>query len=263
MCNNFFSTLNIPLVAGRGFSETPDANNVILNETAVRSLGITDPVGKNFTVNGQRKTVIGVAQDFHFKSLYTPVEPLMIMDNAPNWKNVLYVKTADSGASQAIAAVENLWTQFNPDLPFSYRFMDEDFNTVYKTDIRSGTLFQIFAFIAIFISCLGLFGLVTYAAEIKTREIAIRKVFGASVSSVVFMLSKEFLILLGIGMMIAFPLAYYWLDRLLQDYAYRISLGGGIFALAGIIVVALTLLTVGWKAIKAATANPVEGIKSE
>ena len=256
----FFSTMNIPLVTGRGF-EAPNADNVIINETAVRNLNITAPIGKTFTFSGRRRTVIGVVQDFHFKSLYMPIEPLVIVDVAPQSKNVLYVKTTDSGVSQAIAAVENLWTQFNPNMPFSYHFIDDDFETVYKTDIRSGVLFQIFAFVAILISCLGLFGLLAYIAKIKTKEIAIRKVMGANVGNIVYMLSKEFMILLFFGMLIAFPLAYHQINKMLQDYAYRIDISWQMFALAGLIAVVLTLLTIGWKALKAATENPVKAIK--
>jgi putative ABC transport system permease protein len=141
--------------------------------------------------------------------------------------------------------------------------MDESFERLYRSDIRTGRLFMVFSLIAILISCLGLFGLVTCTAEAKTKEIGIRKVLCASVSNIVMMLSKDFLILVGIAMLIAFPLAYYWLDKILQDYAYRISIGWWIFALTGITTIVLTLLTVGWKAIKAATANPVNAIKNE
>jgi putative ABC transport system permease protein len=156
-----------------------------------------------------------------------------------------------------------VWKEYNADYDFAYSFLDETFDATYKSDLRTGKRFTIFAVIALFISCLGLFGLVTYTAEMKTKEIGIRKVLGASVASIVEMLSKEFLILVGIAMVIAFPVAYYLLDKMLQDYAYRISIGWWMFSLAGVIVVVLTLLTVGWKAIKAATANPVKAIKSE
>jgi putative ABC transport system permease protein len=141
--------------------------------------------------------------------------------------------------------------------------MDKSFEQMYRSDIRTGQLFGIFSFIAVLISCLGVFGLVTYAAEARTKEVGIRKVHGASVSDIVTMLSKEFLILVGVAMLIAFPLSYYWLDQLLQDFAYRISVGWWIFALTGVITILLTLLTVGWQAIAAATANPIKSIKTE
>ena len=141
--------------------------------------------------------------------------------------------------------------------------MDESFEQLYCADIRTGRLFGIFSFIAILISCMGLFGLVTYSAEAKTKEIGIRKVLGASVSDIVILLTKEFLILVIIAICISFPLAYYWLDSLLQNFAYRISIGWWIFVLSGVITITLTLITIGWQAVKAATANPVKAIKSE
>ena len=164
---------------------------------------------------------------------------------------------------QAIAAVEKIWKEYKPDYDFAYTFLDDNFDATYKSDLRTGKLFTIFAVIAILISCLGLFGLVTYMAETKTKEIGIRKVLGASVAGIVKMLSKEFLILVGISMLISFPLAWYWIDKILQEYAYRISIGWWMFALAGATTILLTLITVGWQAVRAATANPVEAIKME
>ena len=259
--NDFFSTMNIPLLAGRSFGISPHEDDIILNETAVTHLGITDPVGKTCMIDGRKRTVIGVVQDFHFKSLYTPIEPLIIMND--NQKNVLYVKASNADIPQAISAVENIWKQYNPNLPFLYSFLDDEFQTVYKTDIQSGVLFRIFAILAIFVSCLGLFGLVTYAAETKTKEIAIRKVMGASVSGIVKMISKKFMILVGIAMPIAFLLAYHLSGKILRDYAYRIDIGWWIFAASAVIAIVLTLFTVGWRAFKAATANPVKAIKTE
>ena len=266
---DFIPAMNVQLAEGRNFDGTPaDATSIILNETAVKTLGLTNPVGKTCSVANVREgTIIGVVNDFHFKDLHTPIEPMAILANdlwkASFMRTSLYVKTSSNNSSQAIAAVEKLWKQYESELPFTYQFIDDEFDTTYKTDLRTGVLFRYFAMIAILISCLGLFGLVTYTAESKTKEIGIRKVLGASVSDIIKMLSKEFLILVGIAMLIAFPLAYYWLEKMLQDYAYRISIGWWIFALAGIITIALTLITVGWQAIKAATANPVEAIKSE
>ena len=259
---DFISTMDVQLIAGRNFEGSPaDATSIILNETAVKTLNLADPVGKKISVTNGDGTIIGVVRDFHFKDLHTPVEPLTIVSN--NWRNTLYVRASAHGTSQAIAAVEKLWKQYEAELPFSYHFIDDEFDTIYKADLRTGILFRYFAIIAIFLSCLGLFGLVTFTAESKTKEIGIRKVLGARVIDIVNMLSKEFLILVGIAMLIAFPLAYYWLDKMLQDYAYRIDIKWWMFALAGIITIVLTLVTVGWKAIKAATENPVKALKSE
>ena len=259
---DFIPTMDIELVAGQNFSGTPaDVGAVILNETAVNSMGITDPIGKSCSVAWGKKTIIGIISDFHFKDLHTLVEPLAI--TADRWYNSLYVRTSTNNAPQAIAAVEKLWKQYETELPFSYRFADDEFDMIYKTDIRTGTLFQYFAIIAIFVSCLGLFGLVTYTAEAKTKEIAIRKTLGASVGNIVSMLSKEFLILVGIAMLMAFPAAYYFMNKMLQDYAYRITIDWRMFALSGLITVLLTLLAVGWQVYRAATANPAIAIKTE
>ena len=258
---DFAPTMDVTFAAGHNFSGTSaDATSVILNETAVKSIGITDPVGKKCTVAGIERTIIGVARDFHFKDLHISIEPLAVL--VDDWRGAMYVRTSVNGAPQAIAAVEKIWKQYESELPFSYRFIDDEFDTIYKSDIRTGKLFNAFAIIAILISCLGLFGLVTYTAETKTKEIGIRKVLGASVSDIVSMLSKEFIILVGVAMLIAFPLSYYWLNKMLQDFAYRINIGWWMFAAAAFITIALTLLTVGFQAIKAATANPVKAIKS-
>lgn len=259
--NDFFELMNVPLVAGEYLSPT-DTLSLLVNEEAVRTMGIENPVGTPI-LNFEGVRIKGVVKDYNFESLNEPVKPMLIMPPYYTRNSCIYVKTTSSGAKSAITSVEKLWKQYNPDYEFSYSFIDENFDNYYKSDIRSGKLFSIFAFFAIFISCLGLFGLITYIAETKTKEIGIRKVLGASISDIVNMLSREFLILVGIAMLIAFPLAYYWLDKMFQDYAYRISIGWWMFILAAIITIALTLLTVGWQAIKAATANPVKSIKIE
>ena len=259
---DFVSTMDVALVAGRNFDGTPaDAFSVILNETAVNNMNIDDPIAKKCNVAGVEGTIIGVVSDFHFKDLHTPIETLSIM--VSDWRSYMYVRTSANNASQAIAAVEKLWKMYETELPFSYYFIDDEFDAIYRTDLRAGILFSYFSIIAILVSCLGLFGLVTYIAETKTKEIGIRKVLGASVSNIVSMLSKEFLILVGIAMLIAFPLAYYWLDRMLQDYAYRIDIDWWMFAAAGVITIVLTIIAVGWQAIKAATQNPVKCLKTE
>jgi putative ABC transport system permease protein len=205
--------------------------------------------------------IIGVVKDFNFKDLHVNIEP-MIFQYGGDMRE-MYVRLAPSAIQNTIFEIEKIMKNYNPGAAFNYSFLSESFEKMYRSDIRTGRLFTIFAVIAILVSCLGLFGLVTFAAESKTREIGIRKVLGASVMGIVQMLLKEFLILVGVAMLIAFPLAYYWLDKMLQDFAYRIHLSWWMFALAGSITLALTLLTVTWKAVKAATANPVKAIKTE
>ncbi len=260
---DFFVMMDMQLVEGSGFTgSSADSSRYILNETAVKQMGIDQPVGKAIDLPWRGKGVIaGVVRDFHFKHMNESIGPIiMYLQEAP-W--TIYVRAKQGKIAEAIAATGRAWKMYDPDFPFSYQFMDDTFAEMYSNDQMQERLFNIFSVIAILVSCLGLFGLVTYTAETKTREIGIRKVLGASIVGIVEMLSKEFLILVGIAMLIAFPLAYYWLDKMLQDYAYRIGISWWMFALAGIVTVALTLLTVGWKAVKAAMTNPVKAIKSE
>jgi len=253
-------------VEGSGFGPG-EHHQYVINETMANSMGMTEPVaGKWLEADRRiRGTIMGVVKDFHFNSFYERIAPLVILyaRDWSDWPSTLYIRTTAKDADVAVAAVEKVWKEYNPNYTFDYSFMDKSFEQLYSSYIRTGRLFAVFSFIAILISCLGLFGLVSYVAESKTKEIGIRKVVGASVENIVKMLSREFLILVCIAMLIAFPLAYYWLDKLLQDFAYRITLSWRIFALAGIITLLLTLFTVSWQAIKAATANPVKSIKTE
>ena len=259
---SFIPTMGIELAAGNNFTGSPaDSTHFILNETAVKTIGMAEPIGKPFEFMDVQGTIIGVVKDFNFKDLHMKIEPLIFQhEGNPKW---MYIRLAPGAIGQTISEIEKIMNKYNPNAIFNYTFLNDSFERTYRSDIRTGNLFTIFAIIAIIISCLGLFGLITYIAETKTREIGIRKVLGASVSNIVTMLSKEFLILVGIAMLIAFPLAYYWLDAMLQSYAYRISISWWMFVLVGLITILLTLITIGWQAIKAATANPVRAIKVE
>jgi putative ABC transport system permease protein len=260
---SFFRTMRMSFVEGDGFTHSYNSEEqYVINETAVKAMGMEKPVVGKWMVasGGIRGTIVSVVKDFHFSNFRNEIEPMVFR---PANVGTLYVRTTANDASNALAAVEQLWKQYNPEEPFTYKFLDDTFNRMYRSDIQTGSLFTVISLIVILISCLGLFGLVTYTAEAKTKEIGICKVFGASVSDIVTLLSKEFLLLVVVAMFIAFPLAYYWLDTMLQDYAYRISIGWWIFALAGVITIALTLLSVSRQAFKAATANPIEAIKND
>ena len=259
---SFIPTMGMELAAGNNFTDSPaDSLHFILNETAVKTIGMKDPVGKPFEFNGKEGTIIGVVKDFNFKDLHVTIEPLALLYGGD--VRLMYVRLASGAVKNTIPEIEKIMKNYNSDTTFNYTFLSESFERMYRSDIRTGKLFTIFAIISIFVSCLGLFGLVTFAAETKTKEIGIRKVLGASIASIVKMLLKEFLILVGIAMLIAFPVAYYWLDGMLQDFAYRISLSWWMFASTGGITVLMTLLTVGWKAVRAATADPIKAIKTE
>lgn len=260
---DFIETMGIPLIAGN-ISPNADESYVLLNEEAVKAMELENPVGIRLTSGEKYLTVSGVVKDYNFEALNQPVRPLMIRcTNNLNILSYTYIRTTAARSKEAVEHTEKLWKEANPNDDFTYSFLDDNFDKLYRSDIRSGQLFSIFSVIAILISCLGLFGLVTYMVETKTKEIGIRKVLGASVSNIVNMLLKEFLLLVGISMLIAFPLAWYWMNKMLQDYAYHIEISWWMFALTGLITVVLVLLTIGWQAIKAATANPVDSIKTE
>ena len=256
---SFLRVMGLQLVDGSNFTSAYE-RQYIMNEAAIKTMGMKEPVGKWVERNDTK--IAGVVRDFHFRSLHHEIGPF-VMYYDPEALSNLYVRTLPGNIRQAISAVENLWNRYNPDYAFTYSFMDDTFNRMYVSEIRANRLFGIFSFIAVIISCLGLFGLVVFTAELKTKEIGIRKVLGASIFDIVKLLSREFLILVGISLLIALPLAYWWLDSLLQDFAYRISIVWWMFAAAGVITIALTLLTVGWMAVKAAVKNPVEAIKSD
>jgi putative ABC transport system permease protein len=260
---DFLSTMQIRLKEGKGFTGTAaDSTNYLLNETAIREMGITEPVGKPFSLYGKQGTIAGVVQDFHFKNMHQKIGPCVILWK-PEWMGQLYVKARAGHTPEAIAAVQQLWKVYNPDSPFEYSFLDDAYNKMYAADQRVGLLFKVFAFITIFISCLGLFGLMTYTAQLKTREIGIRKVLGASVTAVTSLLAKEFMSLVLLAIIIASPIGWYFMDRWLQNFAYRSPLSWWIFPLAGVAALLIAAFTVSVQAIKAALANPVKSLRTE
>ncbi len=267
-------TLGIQLIAGRDFHEAaahPDSvengYRYLLNETLVHRLGwkAEEAVGKQFMMGGRDGRVIGVVADFHYASLREAIEPLAIWYHPGRVRNLLVrlAPGALEGGGDALAFMEERWTQIAPSIPFNYSFLDDEFDEKYRSERQVRSVFSVFAALAILIACLGLFGLATFAAERRTKEIGIRKVLGASVPSLVALLSKEFLKLVGIAFLIAAPLAWFVMNRWLQDFAYRIELGAGVFVLAGVLAVLIALATVSYQAIRAALADPVNALRSE
>jgi len=260
---DFISTMKIPILEGKDFNGTPvDSSHFILNETAVKQMGLKQPyVGQQISFHSKEGTIIGVVKDFNFQSLKEKVSPLIFFSW---WKgNILYIRTTAENAQQAIAAVEKQYKKYADNSPFSYNFIDKQFEAQYQSDQRAGTLFRVFAGIAIFISCLGLFGLVTYTMQVKIKEIGIRKVLGASVSSIVQLLSKDFLKLVFIAFIIAIPIAWWATNKWLEGFAYRVNISWWIFVAAGILALSIALITVSFQAIKAAIANPVDSLRDE
>jgi putative ABC transport system permease protein len=262
---DFASAYNIKLAQGRFFDpklKTDTANSIVINEAMAQYLGWKDPVGKKLEIYEARKgSVIGVMKDFNFASLREKIQPLAIILN----DNPLYVSIKlKAGATQTtLSAIQKQWKEFDDEFPFDYFFMDEQLNKFYQSDQRLLRVISIFATLAIIIACIGLFGLSIYTARQRTKEIGIRKVLGASVAGVVGLLSKEFIKLVAIAILIASPIAWWAGNKWLQDFAYRVNIGWWVFALAGAIALVIAVFTVSFQAVKAAIANPVKSLRTE
>ena len=261
---NFLEVMGMQLVEGTGFTGTAaDSAHFIINETAIREMGIKAPViGKRMTFHGIKGEISGVVKDFHFQNMRQKITPLL-MQYDKNWRGKMYVRTTGKDASRVLAAVKRVWEKYDPDHPFEYSFLDSLFDGLYETDTHVGQLFNCFALVTILISCLGLFGLVTFTAESKVKEIGVRKVLGAGLPDIVSLVSKDFLILVLIAAAIAFPLAWCGLNRFLQGYAYRTNISWWVFAMAGLTTLFIAMFTISFKCVQAALANPVTSLRSE
>ncbi len=261
---NFLQVMGMQLLEGNGFTGSPaDSANFILNETAIKATGIQEPViGKRLTFQGTKGIIAGVVKDFHFQDMHQKIPPLL-MQYDKRWRGKMYIRTTAKDAPLALAAAEKLWKEYNADYTFDYTFLDSQFDDLYKTDTHVGQLFNCFAIITILISCLGLFGLVTFTAESKVKEIGVRKVLGAGMPHIITLLSKDFLLLVLVAAAIAVPLAWYGLSSFLQGYAYHTNLSWWVFALAGFITLFIAMLTVSFKCVQAAIANPVNSLRTE
>ena len=271
---DFMATLGIEPVAGRLFSPafpTDTSFRMVINESAARKYGFpaaAEAIGQKLmlTWRGQeyRFEIVGVVRDFHFESLHEPIEPLAFQLNGAQSGNYLIAHARTGTDVKALlGSIESVWQRLAPGDPFEYTFLDDDFQKNYRSDRLLGGLINSLTGIAILISCLGLFGLAAFTAEQRTKEIGIRKVLGASVAGITALLAKDFLKLVLIAIVIASPVAYYFMDKWLADFAYRIELQWWMFAAAGAMAVLIAFLTVGGQAIKAALANPVQSLRSE
>jgi len=267
--DQYIPTMGMELASGRNFSKTygSDSSSTIINETAARIFGFAnDALDKTLIVSTNNQggrmefKVIGVVKDFHFKTLHQSIEPL-VMINYPS--PGLIIKANTSEMAGLIASIEKMWKGFNVEEPFNYSLLDESFNQSYLSERNLGTIIRIFALLTIFVACLGLFGLVTFTVEQKFKEIGIRKVLGSSVSQIVSMLSKDFLKLVFISLLLAFPLSYYLMNKWLQDFAYRIEIHWWVFVAAGVVTLIIAFLTIGIKSLKAGMANPVDSLRNE
>ncbi|WP_119080927.1 ABC transporter permease [Chitinophaga alhagiae] len=265
---DFIPQYQLKLAAGRAFStafSTDSTQAMMLNEAAVKMLGYASPeaaIGRRFKQWGREGKVIGVLKDFHYHSLQQQIQPLTMRIEPGSWA-LLSVKVEAARFAETLAAVEQTWNRQIAGRPFDYRLLDEGFNRQYQQDERFGSLFFYFSILAIFISCLGLLGLVAYSTLRRAKEIGIRKVLGASASSVMLLLSREFIVLIGIAAVIAIPLVWYGMQQWLNGYAYRTSLSWWVFALAGVFTLVVALATVSFHSLKAAFTNPVRSLQTE
>ena len=262
---DYFETFNMEMVDGRSFSRefSTDQQNYIVNEEAVKHMELESPIGKLFSIWTNEGKIVGVVKNFHSRSLHNEIVPVAFTLGFRWSLSRIFVKIKPDNIPDTIAYLKNTTLQFGPNFPFEYTFLDEYFEGQYRADQQIGTIFKYFALIAVLISCLGLFGLAAFMAEQRTKEIGVRKVLGASITNIITLLSKEFLLLISIANLISWPAAYFIMKRMLSRYAYRTDMAFWIFLTAGILTLFITFLTVSVQTLKAARANPVEALKYE
>ncbi|MGF7217194.1 putative permease [Spirosoma lacussanchae] len=261
---DFIRTMRVKLLDGRDFSKAivTDSANYLINEEAARRMGMKQPVGQELTFWNKPGRIVGLIKNFHMNSLRVAIDPLILRLDTANTSTLL-VRTYPGETEKALASMQLLAKRYNPAYPFDYQFADDSFERQYKSETLIGKLANYFAILAIFIACLGLFGLAMFTAEQRKKEIGVRKVMGASVASIVALLSKDFLRLVLIAIVIASPVGWYAMSRWLRDFVYRIDIEWWVFVLAGGLAVGIALLTVSFQSIKAALANPIKSLRSD
>ncbi|MEO1262836.1 MAG: ABC transporter permease [Bacteroidota bacterium] len=270
--DDFIPVVGFEIIEGRGFNDERglDSLAVIVNEETVRMVGWENPIGKRLTYPGGRNEtyeVVGVIKDFHARSMQYSIEPFALFHESSKSYDLEYkrlaVKIASGSERRVLDKAKALWTSFAPNAPFGFSFLDDEINALYQSEERLGTVLSSFTFLSIFVACLGLLGLIAYTTEQRTKEIGIRKVLGASTVGIVGLLSKDFFQLVIFALILAAPVAYFFMKNWLQDFAYPVDIEWWVFALAGLVALLVTFLTVGFQSVKAALANPVESLRSE
>jgi len=253
------------MVAGRDFSKdfATDSVGYIINEAALKRIGYKDPIGQPITMWGKKGKIIGVLKDFHFSSLHDPIRPLILRSREKTVDGNILLRIRGGKTRDALAGMESLCKRLNPAFPFTYYFADAEYQKLYQNEQVVTKLSDAFSFLAIFISCLGLLGLAMFTAEQRFKEIGIRKVLGASVRSLFGLLSQEFLVLVGIALVIALPIAWYAMKKWLTSFEYHAPLQWWVFGVSGVLVILIALATVSFQAIKAALVNPIKSLRSE
>ena len=274
----YIECMKMEMLKGRSFDEHfMDTLSVVVNEAAVREMDLDDPVGKtlvstdNFLnpVAEQQSvyTIIGVVRDFHFQSLHQVISPLFLVHHqrsfSPGVDNLVTVRLSPPDFQRTLQSIEGIWKTFQPETPFRYAFLDQEWADLYEKEMTTRQVFGLFSMLAIFIACLGLLALAAFTAERRTKEIGIRKVLGATTGGIVGLLSRDFLKLVLAAILIASPFAWYAMDKWLQDFAYRIKIEWWVFVLAGAVSIAIAFLTVSFQSIRAALTNPVDSLKSD
>ncbi len=263
--HDFIETLGIKMVKGREFQQDMPSDTltgVVVNEAFAKRMNWTEPIGKKVElkpfIDGR---VIGVMKDYHQTGMYNAIESLMLLYRPLN--NVIYIKLSGSDTKQTLSFIEKKWKEIFPDQPFVYTYLSERFNRQFEADDKRGLVFTMFTVLAILIACLGLFGLASYMVEQRTREIGIRKVFGANENTILGLISKDFLILVAIGIVIAVPVAYYFMNRWLENYVYRTKIEVPLLLTAALLTILITFLTISYKSYQAAIMNPARALKAE
>jgi len=257
-------TFDLKMAAGRFFSKDfeTDADNFVLNEAAIKAMGVESPLGLRLRVADQQGHIIGVVKDFNFRSLHSDISPLVLIMN-PRYYRYMAVRIGAANVPNTLEAIERVYKSFSPKQPFEYRFLDEVLDRSYRAEERSRRLFKYAVILAVFISCLGLFGMASFMTERRTKEIGVRKVLGASKSGIFFLLARSFLLWILVANIIAWPTAYYFMKRWVQNFAYRTSITLDVFIIAGFITIGLALLTVSWQSLKITRTDPINALRWE
>jgi putative ABC transport system permease protein len=265
----FVQSMGLQLIEGRDLSKDyalDDRESTILNETAVKVLGLEDPVGTKLLIPRDQEmsemTVVGVVRDFHVQSLHNTINPMIIFVE-PKMYAMMAVKINPSNSEETVQSLKEIWNSVLPFASFNYRYMEDAYHSFYRTEEKTGKLITIFTCLALFVSCLGLFGLASFMTSKRVKEIGIRKVLGATAGGITVLLSKQFTKWVIISNIFAWPIAYYLLSRWLENFAYRMNLGPVPFLVSGAVVLSIAVLTVSFQAIRAALANPVESLRYE
>jgi len=261
----YFNVYHLQMVAGRPYIKTDTVHEFVVNETLLKKVGVLNPnkaIGKYISVAGKKALIVGVVKDFNVTSLKKQIPPVIMSANKSIYQ-VINIKLQPTDLKQTLSSIEHLWISTFPNYVYEYKFLDEKIANFYNDDTRLSQLFKIFSCVAIFISCLGLYGLISFMALQRIKEVGIRKTLGASVGSIIYLFSKEFTILILVAFAISAPLGWFVMHKWLLTFTYRFSFGPGIFIIAIAASVIIAWLTVGYKALRAALANPVKSLRSE